>query len=139
MPTIRKKGEGQHHVQIRKRGYPTQTKTFNKLADAERWATIIESEMERGVFVSRSEAEATLVKDILERFATEVLPTKRSKQSDNSRIKTLTVEFGDYRMASLTSSQIAQLRDRRLKVVGPQSVIHEINLLNRVLKTASMD
>lgn len=139
MPTIRKKGEGQYHVQIRKRGYPTQTKTFTKEADAKRWATIIESEMERGMFVSRSEAEATLVKEILQRYATEVLPTKRSEQSDKSRIKTLLETFGDYRLASLTSSQIAKFRDQRLQVVGPQSVIHEINLLNRVLKTATMD
>jgi len=139
MPTIRKKGEGQYHVQIRKRGYPTQTKTFTKEADARRWATIIESEMERGVFVSRTEAEATLIKDVLQRFAAEVLPTKRSEQSDKSRIKTLMEEFGDYRMASLNSTQIAKFRDQRLKVVGPQSVIHEINLLNRVLKTATMD
>lgn len=139
MPTIRKKGEGQYHVQIRKRGYPTQTKTFTKEADARRWATIIESEMERGVFVSRTEAEATLVKDVLQRFATEVLPTKRSEQSDKSRIKTLTAAFGDYRLASLNSTQVARFRDQRLKVVGPQSVIHEINLLNRVLKTATID
>ncbi|MQR00989.1 site-specific integrase [Glaciimonas soli] len=139
MPTIRKKGEGQYHVQIRKRGYPTQTKTFTKEVDAKRWATIIESEMERGVFVSRTEAEATLVKDVLQRFASEVLPTKRSEQSDKSRIKTLIEEFGNYRLASLNSTQIAKFRDQRLKVVGPQSVIHEINLLNRVLKTASMD
>lgn len=139
MPTIRKKGEGQYHVQIRKRGYPTQTKTFTKEADARRWATIIESEMERGVFVSRTEAEATLVKDVLQRFATEILPTKRSEQSDKSRIKTLTEAFGDYRLASLNSTQVARFRDQRLKVVGPQSVIHEINLLNRVLKTATME
>lgn len=139
MPTIRKKGEGQYHVQIRKRGYPTQTKTFTKEADAKRWATIIESEMERGVFVSRTEAEATLVKDVLVRFEAEVLPTKRSEQSDKSRIKTLIEAFGDYRLASLNSTQVAKFRDSRLKVVGPQSVIHEINLLNRVLKAASMD
>lgn len=89
--------------------------------------------------MSRTEAEATLVKDVLQRFATEVLPTKRSEQSDKSRIKTLTAAFGDYRLASLNSTQVARFRDQRLKVVGPQSVIHEINLLNRVLKTASMD
>jgi integrase len=139
MATIRKRGEGQYHVQIRKRGYPTQTKTFSKEADARRWATIIESEMERGVFVSRNEAEATLVADVLTRYASEILPTKRSEQSDKSRIKTLIETFGPYRLASLNSSQIAQFRDRRLQVVGPQSVIHEINLLNRVLKTATMD
>lgn len=99
MPTIRKKGEDQYHVQIRKRGYPSQTETFTKEADAKRWATIIESEMERGVFVSRTEAEATLVRDVLQRFANEILPTKRSEQSDNSRIKTLIDVFGYYRMA----------------------------------------
>jgi integrase len=139
MPTIRKKGEGQYHVQIRKRGYPTQTKTFSKEADAKRWATIIESEMERGVFVSRTEAEVTLVKDVLQRYANEVLPTKRSAQSDKSRIKTLLDAFGAYRLASLTPTQVAVFRDRRLQVVGAQSVIHEINLLNRVLKAATMD
>lgn len=139
MATIRKRGEGQYHVQIRKRGYPTQTKTFSKEADARRWATIIESEMERGVFVSRNEAEATLVAEVLTRYADEVLPSKRSEQSDRSRIKTLIEAFGPYRLASLNSSQVAQFRDKRLQVVGPQSVIHEINLLNRVLKTATMD
>lgn len=139
MPTIRKKGEGQYHVQIRKRGYPTQTKTFTKEADARRWATIIESEMERGVFVSRTEAEGTLVKDILARYETEVLPSKPGAQSDKSRLKTLKEAFGDYRLASLSSSQVAKFRDQRLKSIGPQSVIHEINLLNRVLKAASID
>lgn len=139
MATIRKRGEGQYHVQVRKRGYPTQTKTFSKEADARRWATIIESEMERGVFVSRTEAEATLVKDILQRYADEVLPAKRSEKSDKSRIKTLLENFGDYRLASLTSTHVAKFRDQRLQIVGPQSVIHEINLLNRALKTATMD
>jgi hypothetical protein len=38
------------YVQIRKRGYPTQTRSFKK-EDAQRWATIIDSEAERGVFV----------------------------------------------------------------------------------------
>jgi integrase len=139
VPTIRKRGDGQYHVQIRKRGYPTQTKTFTKEADARRWATIIESEMERGVFISRSEAEATLVRDVLQRYADEVLPTKRSQQSDRSRIKTLVAAFGDYHMVSLTSTLVAKFRDRRLQSVGPQSVIHEINLLHRALKTATMD
>ena len=139
MPTIRKKGEGQYHVQIRKRGYPTQTKTFGKEIDAKRWATIIESEMERGVFVSRTEAEGTLVKQVLQRYEEEVLPTKRGQMSDKSRIKLLTKEFGEYRLASLTSSQIAKFRDQRLKVVAPQTVIHEINMLNRVLKAATLD
>lgn len=95
--------------------------------------------MERGVFVSRTEAEGTLVKQVLQRYEEEVLPTKRGQMSDKSRIKLLTKEFGEYRLASLTSTQIAKYRDQRLKVVAPQTVIHEINMLNRVLKAATLD
>lgn len=143
MPTIRKRtgvdGKISYHVQIRKRGYPTQTATFSKLAAAEAWAKDIESEMQRGVFVPRSEAEKTLVSQALDRYELEVLPSKRGEKADKSRLKTLRDAFGVFRMANLTSTQIAQFRDQRLKIVSPQSVIHEINLLNRVLKTATMD
>ena len=139
MATIREKGPKQHHVQIRRRGYPTQTRTFESDKEAREWATVIESEMIRGVFVSRTEAEATLVNQVLQRYEKEILPTKRGQMQDKSRIKLLAEEFGDYRLASLTSTQIAKFRDKRLKVVGPQTVIHEINLLNRVLKAATMD
>jgi len=38
----------------------------------------------------------------------------------------------------LTSPQIAAYRDKRLKIVGPQTVIHEINMLNRVLKAVTL-
>jgi len=95
--------------------------------------------MERGMFVSRTEAEATLISEVLKRYLKEVVPTKRGQMQDKSRIKLLMEEFGNYRLASLTSTQIAKFRDERLQVVGPQTVIHEINMLNRVLKTATLD
>jgi integrase len=145
MPTIRKKGDRQWHVQIRKTGYPTQTRTFTTRADAEKWGTIIESEMERGVFVSRTEAEGTLLREVADRYLNEVLPSKRGQATDKSRLKTLLAYFGDYKLASITSTSVARFRDERLKgnearkAVGPQSVIHEINLLNRVLKAAMLD
>lgn len=139
MASIRKKGDLQWHVQIRRKGYPNQTKTFSTRADAERWAKIIESEMERGVFVSRTESEATLIGDVLSRYEQEILPSKRGRESDKSRLKTLRAAFGAYKLASLTSTQVAMYRDARLEVVGPQSVIHEVNLLNRVLKAATID
>ncbi|TFW29880.1 site-specific integrase [Massilia horti] len=139
MANIRKRGPGQWQAQVRKRGYPTQTKTFGSEQDALDWATVIEAEMIRRVFVSRSEAEATLIRDLLQRYESEVLPTKRGRASDRSRLKTLNHAFGTFRLASLTSAQIARFRDQRLQVVGPQTVVHELNLLNRVLRAATMD
>ena len=52
MATIRKKGELQWHVQIRKKGFPTATKTFSLKTDAERWARQVESEMDKGSIFS---------------------------------------------------------------------------------------
>ena len=51
--------------QVRKRGFPPRTKTFETRADAAAWGRMIESEIERGVFVNRDEAERTTVADLL--------------------------------------------------------------------------
>ncbi|MHA3607953.1 hypothetical protein [Yersinia enterocolitica] len=59
MATIRKRGAYQLETQIRKRGFPSQTKTFNTKAEADAWAKMVESEMARGVWLSRSESEST--------------------------------------------------------------------------------
>lgn len=139
MATIRKKGELQWHVQIRRKGYPAQTGTFSTRADAEAWARGIESEMDRGVFRSLAEAEKTTLSVILDRYEDEVLPSKKGKAADKSRVKTLKARLGTLKLAAITSATVASFRDSRLKEVGEQSVIHELNLLNRILKTAVID
>lgn len=139
MATIRKKGDLQWHVQIRRKGYPTQTRTLNTRSDAEAWARGVESEMDRGVFRCTAEAEQTALNEVLDRYEREVLPTKKGQAPDKSRIKTLKAWLGSQKMASITSATVASFRDGRLKQVSEQSVIHEINLLNRIFKTAVID
>ncbi len=72
MATIFKRGDGQWQVKIRRSGYPLQSKTFAIKGDAEAWARLVESEMDRGVYVSRVEAERQTFGDILKRYAKEV-------------------------------------------------------------------
>lgn len=139
MATIRKKGDLQWHVQIRRKGYPTQTRTLNTKTDADAWARSVESDMDRGVFRSTVEAEQTTLGAILARYEQEVLPAKKGQAADRSRIKTLSARLGVLRLAAITSSTVASFRDSRLKEVSEQSVIHEINLLNRIFKAAVID
>lgn len=139
MATLRNRGEFQWEAQIRKKGFPTQNRTFNTKADAEKWARMVESEMDRGIFRSTAEAEKTTLSQALARYQEEVLPTKKGQAADKSRIRTLTERLGGIHLAALTSAKIASFRDSRLKEVSAQSVIHEINLLNRILKTAVID
>lgn len=139
MATIRKKGEYQWHVQIRRKGHPAQTRTLNTRADAEAWARDVESAMDKGVFRSTVEAEQTTLSAALDRYEREVLPSKKGAAADRSRLKTLAAKLGALKLAAITSATVAGFRDDRLKLVGEQSVIHELNLLNRVLKTATID
>ncbi|MBU2718274.1 site-specific integrase, partial [Acidithiobacillus ferridurans] len=64
---------------VRRKGHPSQTKTFRAKRDAEAWARGIESEMDRGVWRDRSEAENTTLKECLDRYLAEVTPKKKSK------------------------------------------------------------
>ena len=72
MATFDKRGDLQWRAQIRRKGYPVQRKTFNSRAEAEAWAAVVESEMARGVFVSRAEAEKTTLCEALDRYEREV-------------------------------------------------------------------
>ncbi len=59
MASFRKRGSGHWQAQVRKKGYPTQTKSFRTRAAAAQWVRSIEYEMDQGLFVSRNEADTT--------------------------------------------------------------------------------
>jgi hypothetical protein len=71
MATIRKKGPGQWHVQVRRKGWPPQSKTLRTRVNAEKWARDVESEMDKGKFVDRTPAERTTFKAIIELVGTQ--------------------------------------------------------------------
>ena len=135
MANFRKRRNG-WQAQIRKQGLPSITKTFAHKKDALIWANKIESEIDRGVYVDRSIAEQTLLDDLLDRYSTDILPSLKSVKSEQSRIQHLRIHFGRFSLAQIKSQDLAKYREMRLTQVGPQSVKHELGLLNRVLKIA---
>ncbi|MBU2755326.1 site-specific integrase [Acidithiobacillus sp. CV18-2] len=134
-------------AQVRRKGYPTQSKTFDKKSQAQAWARLTESEMDRGVFVPRGESERTTVAILLERYIREVAPKLKSGNREASKMRAICSELGQYTLAALSSSLVAQYRDKRLatishktgRQISPQTVKHEIGLLQRALKKATME
>jgi len=66
--TIRKRrnADGRNwHVQIRRKGYATQTKSFPRKADAEVWAAGVEQQKQVGKFVDPAAANAMTFADAL--------------------------------------------------------------------------
>lgn len=140
MATIRQRGKGQWQAQVRKDGYPPQSKTFQYKSDAEQWAKGIERDMERGVFVSRSEAEKTLLGDLIDRYILEVVPKKRSSYNETQRLNFIKSKLGQINFAALQSKDITKFRDDRLaEGRAAATVVRELNNLSHVVDTAIKD
>jgi integrase len=137
MATIQSRGPYQWRVQIRKKGFPSQTKTFDTKADAEIWARSIENEMDRGIFVSRKESESTTLSEALDRYETEISALKKSHTAEKSYIRTLKKSpMAHQYMASIQGSDVAKYRDNRLKEVSSTAVLHELALLSHLFTIA---
>ena len=76
MASIIKRGSYQYLVRIRRKGWPVQSKTFETKEAAEAWAAEVESEIHKGTFVSRKEAESTTLTEALKRYLQEITPHK---------------------------------------------------------------
>jgi integrase len=164
MATIRKKGPFQFHVQIRRKGYPQQSKTFDTYNEAESWAIITESEMKRGKFVSYGEAERMTLYDALKKYRDEITPTKKGSAQETTRInKWLGVRtdafqkmldrskkksrdvplkpdpITGYALASLTTADFSKWRDLRLKDVAPATVTRDLSLFSHVFTACVKD
>lgn len=136
MAAIRKRGKS-WRVQIRRRNHSPQFKAFSTRAEAEAWARQIESEMDRGAFVSRAEAERTPIADLLDRYEREITPGKRSARAEIYRLKMLKDALGRLPIARLRPQDIAAYRDRRIaQGMAGGTVIKDINTLSHVIQTA---
>ena len=137
MAHIRKRGPFQFQATVRRIGYPNQTKTFVERRNAEAWALLAESEMTRGIFVSRIESEQTTLKDLIDRYVRDVTPKHKGRASESLRLQSLARHALAQRfLATLKSNDFAKYRDERLKVRKPATVTREMALFARVFEVA---
>lgn len=137
MASIVKRGDFQYQVTVRRKGYPKQCKTFESERDAKDWASIIESEMVRGVFTDRSELERTTLGELLLRYEQEVTPKKIGARQELSRIKRWKAHPLALRpLATLRAVDFSQYRESRLQQVGPHTVRIELALISAMFNYA---
>lgn len=138
MAAINKRGPHQWRAQIRKTGFPPQSKTFTTKAEAEAWVQMTESEMTRGVWVSRGEAESTTLDEALKRYELEITPGKKTANGEKSFIRILrATSLAKRSLASIRSTDVAQLRDAWLKDgYAPATVVRRLALLSHVFSIA---
>ena len=138
MASIRKRGDLQWEARVRKRGQPVQCKTFTTKAKAESWAKQIESEMDRGVFVSRAEAENTSLKEALERYSREVSSRKKTANREIYTIRWWqTSALGPRSLASIRGKDIASvLAAKESDGAAPHTIHLYLALLSHLFTVA---
>lgn len=136
MASIRKRN-GKWQARIRILGFDPAEKTFASRADAQAWATVTESEMLRGAYIKRTDAERTTLHDALERYEREVTPTKRSAPVELFLIRAWKAhKVARKTLSALRSTDFAKYRDERLKVVQPVTVCRELDLVSNLFTVA---
>lgn len=138
MATIRRRGPHQWHAQVRRLGWPAQTKTFDTRGEAEAWAALIESEMNRGVWLDRSEAETTMLHALLDRYEAEVMPALKGAVREKSVLGLWRqTPLAKRAMATIRSGDIAQQRDTWLSAgLAPATVLRRLARLSHLFNTA---
>lgn len=137
MGTIHKRPNGAFSAKVRRKGYPSQSRTFRTKKDAERWIMETEVAISRACFVDMTAARQTPLREAFIRYAAEVSPTKRGTASERFRLAAMQRDpIASYTFATLKPSHVAAWRDNRLRSVSGSTVNREMNLLHHVFEVA---
>lgn len=138
MATIRRrKDSNRFEVQIRRDGWPKIVRTFPTASAARAWASVIESEIERGIFIDRTEAEKNTLGDLFRRYLAEVSTQKKGHDTERYRLESLQRDpIAKIKAAALSGKVMAEWRDKRLKEVSGSTTNRDLNLISHVINVA---
>lgn len=150
MATFEQRDSGWWRARIRQRGYPAQSKTFRTKTEAEAWARSIETDMQRGLFVSTSDAERTTLSDLIKRFKADYAPHHYRQRVDEKeawrfQLARLDEALGEYSLVAIDQQLVAGYRDGRLKggaerkPVGDSTVRKELYMLSKLMDFAQTE
>ena len=137
MATFRKRS-GSWQALVKKKGFGQIARTFDTKAAAEAWAKVTESEMVRGVFVSKKEAEITTLSEALDRYEREVSSSKKGHRREKTRISLWKNHpLAKRVLASIRGNDMATYRDDRLKAgYSANTVRLELAIISHLFEIA---
>jgi len=115
MASIRKRksrsGDVSYHVQVRLKGFPPQTASFERLTDARNWASATESAIREGRHFKTVEAKKHTLADLVDRYAELIVPKKKNGRNDLRHLKYWKSQLGAYTLSDVTPALIVEARD----------------------------
>ncbi len=140
MATILKRN-GKFQVQVRRKGFPVTCRTFHLRSDAIEWARHMETKADRGDLpTSRKALDVIKLRDILNRYLTEVTALKRSADNEAALLKAfLRQPLADLALSKLTTSHFQIYREKRLKKVKNGTANREMSIIKHALDLAERE
>ncbi|MCK9608642.1 MAG: site-specific integrase [Methylomonas sp.] len=140
MATIRKLPSGSWQVQVRRKGESPTSKTFSSKNLAEQWARSIENQIDRGIFVDRTEAERTTLGELIDRYLLEITPNKKGEKQERYRLLAIKKQIGHHIIGAIQSKHIASYRDSRINEgLASATVLRELADLSHLFNIAVKD
>ena len=137
MASILKRGDYSYQAVVRRRGYPSQTKTFDTKPEAQRWARMVERDMDRGAWRDTSLAQKYTLGEVLSRYCNEVTPAKKGASIEVMKINAMLRDpICRQRLNVLSGMDLAAWRDRRLKYVKGSTVNREMAIISHAIEIA---
>lgn len=139
MATLRNRG-GLWHSQIRKKGFPQQTKTFHTKAAATAWARRIELSMEDGSWIDTRESRSVLIDHMVddliysfERFGLEVAGPKLGQ------LNQIKEHFHGVSIHDLTLDDVLGFAAHRRKTVCASTLQTQMYYLKQIVENARIN
>ena len=115
-----------------------QSATFKRLTDARKWVQQTESAIREGRHFKTSEAKRHTLTDAIERYITEVIPTKpKNAINQVGQLKWWQENLGAYSLADITPALIAQHRDKLAITPSQRAESRSPATVNRYLAVLS--
>ncbi|MBT4838115.1 MAG: site-specific integrase [Methylococcales bacterium] len=139
-----KNGDVTYRVQVRIKGYPTETATFERKTDAKQWAKKVESAMKDGKHFRISDNKKRTMADLIDRYHNDVLekhPKKKRVQA--IQLKWWKDQIGKMSLSDIRPSVLVEQRDKLLNDVNkagnkksPATVVRYMSALSHALNIA---
>ena len=138
MATISKRGDYQYQAIIRRKGFPSQTRTFETRKEAAKWARDMESKVDQGLFRDRPGSRADHPRSMHSTATGGPSPSTSAARSPKKTASNSCrpVPCAQRSLSSLQSCDFAAYRDTRRQQVSANTVRLELALLSHLYTVA---
>ncbi len=105
-------GKTHYRVQVRLKGRPTQSATFERKTDAKRWAQQIETAIREGRHFKSIEAKRHTLDQLIDRYIRDVAPALKTSGARQRQLRWWKEQIGAYTLADITPALIIECRNR---------------------------